>query len=202
MMKRIFDCLVACALLILASPLLLLLLLLQWLILGRPLFFRQLRAGLNEQPFELIKLRSMRCGSTSDAERLTRWGLFLRSSSLDELPELLLVISGKMSLVGPRPLPVHYLPRYSADQRRRHAVRPGITGWAQVNGRNAITWDDQFKRDVWYVDNQTLALDLKILLLTLHRVFSRSGISAEGEATRSEFMGPEKTSTQSTASEA
>ncbi len=189
-MKRFFDCVGACALLILTAPLLLLLLLLQWLILGRPLFFRQLRTGFNEQPFELVKLRTMRCGNETDAERLTRWGRFLRSSSVDELPELLLVISGKMSLVGPRPLPVHYLPRYSNLQRRRHAVRPGITGWAQVNGRNAISWDAQFEMDVWYVDNHTFALDLKILLLTLLRVFSRSGISAEGEATRSEFMGP------------
>jgi lipopolysaccharide/colanic/teichoic acid biosynthesis glycosyltransferase len=192
MMKRLFDCFAACGLLICAAPFLLLLLLIQWLALGRPLFFRQLRAGRHERPFELIKLRTMRCGAGSDADRLTRWGRFLRSSSLDELPELLHVISGKMSLVGPRPLPVQYLSRYSDSQRRRHAVRPGITGWAQVNGRNAISWDTQFEMDIWYVDNHTFALDLKILFLTLCRVFSRSGISADGEATRSEFIGSDK----------
>ena len=190
MSKRVFDLFAACLLLILLSPLLLVLLVLQWLIMGRPLFFRQLRAGLDGQPFNMIKLRSMRMGAGSDNERLTRWGRILRSTSFDELPELLHVISGKMSLVGPRPLPVQYLPRYSEEQRRRHAVRPGISGWAQVNGRNAISWDAQLAMDVWYVDNRTFALDLKILLLTIVRVFSRSGISAEGEATRSEFTGP------------
>lgn len=190
MSKRVFDLFAACLLLILLSPLLLVLLVLQWLIMGRPLFFRQLRAGLDGQPFNMIKLRTMRMGAGSDNERLTRWGRVLRSTSFDELPELLHVISGKMSLVGPRPLPVQYLPRYSEEQRRRHAVRPGISGWAQVNGRNAISWDAQLAMDVWYVDNRTFALDLKILLLTIVRVFSRSGISAEGEATRSEFTGP------------
>lgn len=190
MSKRVFDLFAACLLLILLSPLLLVLLVLQWLIMGRPLFFRQLRAGLDGQPFNMIKLRTMRMGAGSDNERLTRWGRILRSTSFDELPELLHVISGKMSLVGPRPLPVQYLPRYSEEQRRRHAVRPGISGWAQVNGRNAISWDTQLAMDVWYVDNRTFALDLKILLLTIVRVFSRSGISAEGEATRSEFTGP------------
>lgn len=190
MSKRVFDLFAACLLLILLSPLLLVLLVLQWLIMGRPLFFRQLRAGLDGQPFNMIKLRTMRMGAGSDNERLTRWGRVLRSTSFDELPELLQVISGKMSLVGPRPLPVQYLPRYSEEQRRRHAVRPGISGWAQVNGRNAISWDAQLAMDVWYVDNRTFALDLKILLLTIIRVFSRSGISAEGEATRSEFTGP------------
>lgn len=190
MSKRVFDLFAACLLLILLSPLLLVLLVLQWLIMGRPLFFRQLRAGLDGQPFNMIKLRTMRMGAGSDNERLTRWGRILRSTSFDELPELLHVISGKMSLVGPRPLPVQYLPRYSEEQRRRHAVRPGISGWAQVNGRNAISWDAQLAMDVWYVDNRTFALDLKILLLTIVRVFSRSGISAEGEATRSEFTGP------------
>lgn len=190
MSKRVFDLFAACLLLILLSPLLLVLLVLQWLIMGRPLFFRQLRAGLDGQPFNMIKLRTMRMGAGSDNERLTRWGRILRSTSFDELPELLHVISGKMSLVGPRPLPVQYLPRYSEEQRRRHAVRPGISGWAQVNGRNAISWDAQLAMDVWYVDNRTFALDLKILLLTIARVFSRSGISAEGEATRSEFTGP------------
>jgi lipopolysaccharide/colanic/teichoic acid biosynthesis glycosyltransferase len=190
MSKRVFDLFAACLLLILLSPLLLVLLVLQWLIMGRPLFFRQLRAGLDGQSFNMIKLRTMRAGAGSDNERLTRWGRILRATSFDELPELLHVISGKMSLVGPRPLPVQYLPRYSEEQRRRHAVRPGISGWAQVNGRNTISWNEQLAMDVWYVDNRTFALDLKILLLTIIRVFSRSGISAEGEATRSEFNGP------------
>jgi sugar transferase EpsL len=189
MTKRLFDCFCACLLIIVAAPFLFLLLILQWLMIGRPLFFRQLRIGLGEKTFSLIKLRTMRSGAGSDFDRMTRWGAFLRSTSLDELPELLQVISGKMSLVGPRPLPVHYLPRYSANQRRRHTVRPGITGWAQVNGRNAISWETQFEMDIWYIDNRTFALDLKIILLTIVRVISRSGISAKGETTRPEFMG-------------
>jgi sugar transferase EpsL len=157
--------------------------------LGSPIFFIQERTGLNGQIFRLIKFRTMRPGNAPDAERLTRLGRFLRATSLDELPELLNVLKGEMSLVGPRPLLVRYLPRYTPEQRRRHEVRPGITGWAQVNGRNALTWEEKFAYDVWYVDHQTLGLDLKILGLTLWRVLTRQGISAEGEATMGEFTG-------------
>ncbi len=156
---------------------------------GSPVFFTQERAGLNGKPFRMLKFRSMRDGPGSDAERLTKFGRFLRASSLDELPELFLVLRGTMSLVGPRPLPTVYLPRYSPEQARRHAVRPGITGWAQINGRNLLSWEEKFRHDVWYVGNRTLALDIKILFLTFATVFRRSGISAEGEATMGEFRG-------------
>ena len=157
--------------------------------LGSPVFFIQERPGLRARPFRLIKFRTMRDGTGSDAERLTRLGRFLRAASLDELPELLNVLKGDMSLVGPRPLLMRYLPRYTPEQMRRHEVRPGITGWAQVNGRNTITWEQKFEYDVWYVDNQSLWLDIKILWLTAWRVLTRQGISAEGEATMGEFMG-------------
>ncbi|MGJ7546058.1 sugar transferase [Variovorax sp. LT1R16] len=194
-MKRLFDLIVsASALLCLALPLLLLM----WLVkrrLGSPVFFSQLRPGLHGRPFRMLKLRSMNeaLGPDGlllpDAERLTPFGRFLRSSSLDELPGLWNVLKGDMSLVGPRPLLVDYLPLYSAAQARRHEVRPGITGWAQVNGRNALSWEDKFKLDVWYVDNRTLWLDLKILFLTVRKVLVRDGISAAGEATMSRFTG-------------
>lgn len=188
-MKRLFD-LIASALLLTALLLpLLLLALVQLALLGRPIFFRQARAGRNGAPFQILKFRSMRAGDDSDAERLTRWGQFLRASSLDELPELWNVLRGEMSLVGPRPLPVHYLPRYSAGQARRHAVRPGITGWAQVNGRNGLSWEQQFELDLWYLQHRSLWLDLKILALTILTVAQRKGISEPGQATRSEFMG-------------
>lgn len=157
--------------------------------LGSPVFFEQERAGRGGRPFRLFKFRSMRTGPGTDAERLTPFGRFLRASSLDELPELLLVLRGTLSLVGPRPLPTAYLPRYSPEQARRHEVRPGITGWAQVNGRNRLSWDEKFRLDVWYVDHRSLALDLRILVLTLAAVFRRSGISAAGEATMGEFNG-------------
>lgn len=157
--------------------------------LGSPVFFAQERAGRGGRPFRLFKFRSMRTGPGTDAERLTPFGRFLRASSLDELPELLLVLRGTLSLVGPRPLPTAYLPRYSPEQARRHEVRPGITGWAQVNGRNRLSWDEKFRLDVWYVDHRSLALDLRILVLTLVAVFRRSGISAAGEATMGEFNG-------------
>lgn len=157
--------------------------------LGSPVFFVQERAGRGGRPFRLFKFRSMRTGPGTDAERLTPFGRFLRASSLDELPELLLVLRGTLSLVGPRPLPTAYLPRYSPEQARRHEVRPGITGWAQVNGRNRLSWDEKFRLDVWYVDHRSLALDLRILVLTLAAVFCRSGISAAGEATMGEFNG-------------
>ena len=186
-MKRTFDL----VLVLLTAPLWLLAMLLVGLLvrlaLGAPVFFVQERAGLRGRPFRLIKFRSMRSGPGTDAERLTRFGRVLRASSLDELPELLLVLSGRMSLVGPRPLPTAYLPRYSPEQARRHDVLPGITGWAQVNGRNLLDWDEKFRLDVWYVDHHGLLLDLKILFLTVSAVFRHDGISAANEATMSEF---------------
>ena len=194
-MKRFFDFTVAAvALLVLALPLLAL----TWLVrrkLGRPAFFRQVRPGLHGKPFEMVKLRSMTDARRPDgallpdADRLTPFGRFLRSSSLDELPGLWNVLKGDMSLVGPRPLLVEYLPLYSPEQARRHEVRPGITGWAQVNGRNALGWDDKFKLDVWYVDHRSLWLDLRILWLTVRKVLVRDGISAVGEATMPRFTG-------------
>jgi lipopolysaccharide/colanic/teichoic acid biosynthesis glycosyltransferase len=172
----------------------LLVLSIQWK-LGTPVLFVQQRPGLRGRPFKLLKFRTMMDGRDAqgrllpDAERLTPFGRFLRSSSLDELPELFNVLKGDMSLVGPRPLLMEYLPRYTPEQARRHDVRPGITGWAQVNGRNALSWEEKFKLDVWYVDHQSFALDLKILWMTLFRVFQRKSISAEGHATMPKFMG-------------
>ena len=163
------------------------------LTMGRPIHFRHERAGRNGKPFNFIKFRSMRNGEGSDAERTTRLGKLLRSTSLDELPQLWHVLSGKMSLVGPRPLPVRYLPRYSPFQNRRHEIRPGITGWAQINGRNAISWEKKFELDVWYVDNRSLLLDAKILFLTFLKVFKRSGINNSGTETMPEFTGSERT---------
>lgn len=188
-MKRLLDILLVVAAAPLWLPLMLVVALAVRVRLGAPVFFTQGRAGLNGRPFRIVKFRSMREGSGSDAERLTRFGRFLRASSLDEIPELLLVLRGTMSLVGPRPLPTAYLPRYSPEQARRHEVRPGITGWAQVNGRNLLSWDEKFRHDVWYVDHRSLALDLKILLLTVATVFRHTGISAAGEATMGEFKG-------------
>jgi len=163
--------------------------------LGKPVLFKQNRPGLHGEIFEMIKFRSMRDvldeqgNVLPDSERLTPFGEELRSSSLDELPGLWNVLKGDMSLVGPRPLLVEYLPLYSTEQARRHDVRPGITGWAQVNGRNAISWEEKFKLDVWYVDNQSFWLDIKILFLTVKKVFLKDGISAEGEVTMSKFKG-------------
>ncbi|CAJ0715299.1 putative sugar transferase EpsL [Ralstonia edaphis] len=194
-MKRIFDFLLATlALVMLSIPFLLLV----WSIrrkLGSPVFFRQRRPGLHGEPFEMVKFRTMTDARgpdgqlLPDAERLTPFGRFLRSTSLDELPELWNVVKGDMSLVGPRPLLMEYLPLYSAEQARRHEVRPGVTGWAQVNGRNALSWEDKFRLDVWYVDNHSLWLDIKILWLTVRKVLVREGISADGEATMSKFTG-------------
>jgi lipopolysaccharide/colanic/teichoic acid biosynthesis glycosyltransferase len=194
-MKRTFDLLVAfVALLVLALPLLVLV----WLVLsklGSPAFFRQVRPGLHAQPFEMIKFRTMtdECAADGellpDGQRLTPFGRFLRASSLDELPELWNVLKGDMSLVGPRPLLMEYLPLYTPGQARRHEVRPGITGWAQVNGRNAISWEDKFALDVWYVDHRSWWLDMKILWLTVRKVLLRDGISAAGEATMTRFTG-------------
>ena len=194
-MKRLFDVVVsACALLVLALPLLVVI----WMVrrkLGSPVFFTQVRPGMHGKPFKMVKFRSMTSERGTDgellpdAERLTPFGRFLRSTSLDELPELWNVLKGDMSLVGPRPLLMEYLPLYSPEQARRHEVRPGITGWAQVNGRNAISWEDKFKLDVWYVDHCSLWLDIKILWLTVKKVLVREGISAAGEATVEDFRG-------------
>lgn len=193
--KRLIDFLASLTLLIvLAIPLAFLAMGVR-LFLGKPVFFRQERPGWKGSIFQMFKFRTMteargEDGSLlPDADRMTRFGTFLRRTSLDELPELFNVLKGEMSLVGPRPLLVKYLPLYSDEQARRHQVRPGITGWAQVNGRNAISWEEKFKLDVWYVENYSLLLDLKILLMTLRKVFDREGISAEGEATMPEFLG-------------
>lgn len=197
-LKRLFDLVSASFALLLLSPVLLLV---TWLVhrrLGSPVLFRQVRPGLNGKPFEMVKFRTMRDAFDTegnvlpDAERLTPFGRFLRSTSLDELPELWSVIKGDMSLVGPRPLLMEYLPLYSKEQARRHEVRPGITGWAQVNGRNAVSWPEKFALDIWYVDNRSLLLDIRILLLTIKKVVVREGISAEGQATASRFTGDEK----------
>jgi lipopolysaccharide/colanic/teichoic acid biosynthesis glycosyltransferase len=194
-MKRLFDVLFAVmTLLLLALPLLSLI----WLVrnkLGSPVFFRQTRPGLQGKPFEMVKFRTMTDERgpdgllLPDAVRLTSFGRFLRSTSLDELPELWNVIKGEMSLVGPRPLLMEYLPLYTSEQARRHEVRPGITGWAQVNGRNGISWEDKFMLDVWYVDNCRLWLDIKILWLTVRKVLVRDGINAPGDATMPVFKG-------------
>ena len=191
-MKRLFDITSAVVILLFLSPLLLLLCILQLIIAGKPIFFRQERIGLNENPFFILKFRTMLDGKGSDAERLTAWGKFLRHTSLDELPELLNVLHGEMSLIGPRPLPVHYLPLYSPEQSRRHTVRPGMTGWAQINGRNNISWRQQFELDLWYIDNRNWLLDLKILLLTPISVLTFKNISERGYDTRSKFKGNEE----------
>ena len=188
-MKRSFDIFASATLLLAGSLPLLLLVCLHGAVQGRPIFFLQSRAGRDGKHFAIVKFRTMREGPGSDGVRLTKWGRFLRSTSLDELPELWNVLKGEMSLVGPRPLPVHYLPRYSSEQARRHAVRPGITGWAQVNGRNGLSWERQFELDIWYIEHRSCLLDVKILGLTLLTVFRRENISAAGEATRREFTG-------------
>jgi lipopolysaccharide/colanic/teichoic acid biosynthesis glycosyltransferase len=193
--KRILDISGAVIGLILLSPLMAII---AWRVrrqMGRPVVFRQTRPGLYGRPFEMIKFRTMRDATDAhgralpDADRLTPLGRFLRASSMDELPELWNVVKGDMSLVGPRPLLVEYLPLYSAEQARRHEVRPGVTGWAQVNGRNALSWDQKFALDVWYVDHRNLWLDLKILWLTIRKVIRRDGISAAGDATMPKFEG-------------
>jgi lipopolysaccharide/colanic/teichoic acid biosynthesis glycosyltransferase len=193
--SRVLDLALAALVLVLASPVILGVALLIRLRMGSPVLFRQERAGLGGKGFELVKFRTMRVaapgddGPDSDADRLTRLGRTLRASSLDELPTLLNVVRGDMSIVGPRPLPVRYLLRYSVKHARRHEVRPGITGWAQANGRNALSWDEQLDMDVWYVDHKSLRLDARILRDTVRRVAQRAGISANGHATRPEFPG-------------
>jgi lipopolysaccharide/colanic/teichoic acid biosynthesis glycosyltransferase len=194
-MKRVFDLVVAMIALLFLLPAIFLVALLIRIKLGSPVLFKQIRPGLNGKPFNMLKFRSMldavdkEGNPLPDEQRLVRFGRILRSTSLDELPGLINVLKGDMSLVGPRPLLMEYLSLYSDEQARRHNVRPGITGWAQVNGRNAISWEDKFRLDVWYVENRTLWLDIKILFLTVKKVFVREGISAEGEATMSKFTG-------------
>lgn len=196
--KRALDVVVAVVGLVALSPVLLAVALAVRAKLGAPVLFRQWRPGLGGRPFELLKFRTMRHAADaeghllSDAERLTPLGRVLRATSLDELPELLNVLRGEMSLVGPRPLLMEYLPLYTPEQARRHQVRPGITGWAQVNGRNALGWPERFRLDVWYVDHRSFALDLKILGMTVARVFRREGISHAGHATMERFTGRER----------
>lgn len=199
-MKRFVDIAGVVIALLLLSPVLLALAVLARVVLGCPVLFRQVRPGRDGAPFEMLKFRTMTDERGADgallpdAQRLVPFGRFLRSTSLDELPELLNVLKGDMSLVGPRPLLMEYLPLYSAEQARRHEVRPGITGWAQVNGRNALNWEEKFDLDVWYVSNQSFWLDVKILFLTILKVFKREGISGDGEATMSKFSGSDNRS--------
>ncbi|MDJ0624632.1 MAG: sugar transferase [Desulfocapsaceae bacterium] len=195
MSKRFLDITIAFSSLLILTPVFCLLAILIRMRLGSPILFSQVRPGLKGRPFTLYKFRTMSketepSGQTlSDKQRMTPFGQFLRSTSLDELPELWNVLKGDMSLVGPRPLLMEYLPLYSTEQVRRHEVRPGITGWAQINGRNALSWEEKFKLDVWYVDNHSLWLDVKILFLTIKKVLFREGISAEGESTMPKFRG-------------
>lgn len=197
MIKRAFDIVASAGGLLALSPVLVVVAGLIRFNLGSPILFRQVRPGLHGKPFLMVKFRTMRDALDEngnplpDELRLTALGRFLRSTSLDEFPELWNVLKGDMSLVGPRPLLMEYLPLYSPEQARRHDARPGVTGWAQVNGRNAISWEDKFKLDVWYVDNQSFWLDIKIILMTIKKVVVREGISAEGEATMSKFTGSE-----------
>lgn len=195
MFKRFIDIIASLCALILLAPVMAIV---AWNIrkkLGSPVLFRQVRPGRDGKPFEMVKFRTMRDAVDSDgnplddSQRMTPFGSFLRASSLDELPELWNVLKGDMSLVGPRPLLMEYLPLYSDEQNRRHEVRPGVTGWAQVNGRNALSWDEKFKLDIWYVDNQSLWLDLRILFMTVKKVVVKEGISASGEVTMSKFTG-------------
>lgn len=194
-MKRAFDLVAAASGLLLILPLVLILALVIRRNLGSPVLFRQTRPGRWGRPFMMYKFRTMADARDAagcllpDSQRLTRLGRFLRSSSLDELPELINVLKGDMSLVGPRPLLMEYLPLYSSEQARRHEVLPGVTGWAQINGRNAISWQDKFRLDVWYVDHRSFLLDLKILWLTFFKVFKREGISQQGQATMEKFTG-------------
>ncbi|CAG0972237.1 O-antigen biosynthesis protein WbqP [Anaerolineae bacterium] len=189
------DLALASIILILLIPLLMVIALIVYMRLGSPVLFRQQRPGLHGVPFTIFKFRTMRDmfdaqgNSLPDSGRLTRLGRFLRATSLDELPELFNVLRGEMSLVGPRPLLMQYLPRYTPEQMRRHEVKPGITGWAQVNGRNAITWEQKFALDVWYVDHLSFSLDMKIILLTIWKILLRNGINQPGEATVNEFTG-------------
>jgi len=195
--KRVIDLIVSMIMIIICAPLFLLIAVMVRVKIGRPIFFIQKRPGLHGRPFILYKFRTMTEardeGGTllPDAERLTPFGRFLRSTSLDELPELINVLKGEMSLIGPRPLLMEYLGRYTPEQMRRHEARPGITGWAQINGRNALSWEERFELDVWYVDNHSLWLDIRILFMTIWTVLRRVGVNQEGQATMSKFMGKE-----------
>ena len=198
--KRLFDLILTTLGLIFISPILILVALLLWGLHGRPILFRQTRPGYHGKPFRVYKFRTMKDSHDAqgnllpDTERLTRLGRALRATSVDELPETFNVLRGEMSLVGPRPLLMQYLERYTPEQRRRHEVLPGITGWAQVNGRNALAWEDKFRLDVWYVDHWSFWLDIKIILLTIWKTLKREGISQPGHATAEEFMGSPNTS--------
>ncbi|WP_413522633.1 sugar transferase [Photobacterium phosphoreum] len=194
-MKRFTDILISASALVLLSPIIVIL---SWKIrknLGSPILFRQIRPGLNGKPFEMIKFRSMKDAVDKDGnqlpnnERLTLFGKKLRSSSLDELPEFWNVLKGDMSLIGPRPLLMEYLPLYNQEQNRRHDIRPGVTGWAQINGRNAISWQDKFKLDVWYIDHQSLWLDIKIIFLTVKKIILKEGVNASSDITMEKFIG-------------
>jgi lipopolysaccharide/colanic/teichoic acid biosynthesis glycosyltransferase len=193
--KRVIDIVASALGLIVLSPIIGAAALLIRVTMGKPVLFRQQRPGLNEEPFELVKFRTMTVGDPNvidpeqDAVRMTTVGRMLRRTSIDELPQLWNVLRGEMSLVGPRPLLMEYLPLYSTEQHRRHDVRPGITGWSQVIGRNELSWQDKFKLDVWYVDNRSLLLDMRIILLTIRRVFAGSGVSAAGHASMAKFTG-------------
>ncbi|KXG81463.1 sugar transferase [Pseudomonas mosselii] len=194
-MKRLVDIVLALLGLLVLAPVILFVAMAIRRRLGSPVIFSQVRPGLHGKPFKMVKFRTMRDAFDADgnplpdAQRMTPFGKFLRASSLDELPELWNVLKGDMSLVGPRPLLMEYLPLYSPEQYRRHEVRPGISGWAQVNGRNALSWEDKFDLDVWYVDNRSLLLDFKIIFLTLKKVVIREGINGAGEVTMSKFTG-------------
>ena len=193
--KRLFDLSIAVPLLIILSPVLVLIGFLVRMKIGVPVLFRQVRPGLHGRPFTIYKFRTMiderdKDGNLlPDGDRLTRLGRFLRKLSIDELPELFNVVRGDMSIVGPRPLLMQYIDRYTLEQARRHEVKPGITGWAQVNGRNAITWEDKFRLDVWYVDNMSLGLDMKIIAMTIWKILKREGINQPGQATAEKFKG-------------
>ena len=201
MLKRAFDIAASTSVLVVLSPVLAITAYKVKKELGSPVLFRQTRPGLHGKPFEMIKFRTMKDATDKegnalpDSERLTEFGKKLRASSLDELPELWNVLKGDMSLVGPRPLLMEYLPLYNAEQAKRHNVRPGVTGYAQVNGRNSLSWEDKFKLDTWYVEHQSLWLDMKILLKTVKKVIIKDGISAEGEATMTKFTGTKFTGT-------
>lgn len=194
-MKRAFDIMIAISAFLILSPMWITIAILIRMKMGSPVYFYQFRPGLNGKPFKMYKFRTMRDAIGEDGiqlpdnKRLTRFGSLLRSTSMDELPELFNVIKSEMSIVGPRPLLMQYLDRYTPRQARRHEVKPGITGWAQVNGRNTISWEEKFKLDVWYVDNCSIALDLKIIAMTIKKVFKREGITQKGQATTEEFYG-------------
>ena len=197
-MKRFIDIIISASALLVLAPVILAVAIMSFVKLGSPVLFRQQRPGLKGRPFIMIKFRTMRNAhdkkgqALPDEQRMTQYGRFLRSSSLDELPELWNILKGEMSLVGPRPLLMQYLPLYTPEQKRRHDMRPGLTGWAQVKGRNALSWEEKFALDLWYIDNQSLFLDIKILCLTLWTIIKRDGISAQGEATMPAFKGSEE----------